>query len=82
MEIHPNALKRGFSENDLLHAYRNAHVIVPHKVSPDRDLYIGPLPDGALLELVIEDPDTDRAIMIHAMHLRRKFYRYLEGPRA
>ena len=34
-------------------------------------------PVGALLEIVVLDPDTE-PVIIHAMPLRAKFYRFLE----
>lgn len=77
MEIHPNARKRGYTNEDLLHVLRNAFRIAPHSEDPDRDLVIGLTPSGVLLEVIVEDPDTDEAIIIHAMQLRKKFYRYL-----
>lgn len=40
-------------------------------------LVIGATESGALLEVVIADPESDDARVIHAMALRPKFYRYL-----
>jgi hypothetical protein len=40
-------------------------------------LVIGPDRVGALLEIVVLDPDTE-PVIIHAMPLRSKFYRFLE----
>lgn len=77
MEIHPNARKRGYSDEDLLHVVRNAFRVVPHMPEPKRELVIGVTPNGTLLEVIIEDIDTDDAIIIHAQPLRKKFYRYL-----
>jgi len=40
-------------------------------------LVIGADNAGRLLELVIADPETDEARVIHAMPLRPKFFHYL-----
>ena len=46
---------------------------------PDEDLtmLIGPTQEGALLEVGILDHAGDDPVVIHAMELRRKFYRFL-----
>jgi len=43
----------------------------------DLTMLIGPAVDGALLELGILDLDGDDPVVIHAMSLRPKFYRFL-----
>ncbi len=43
----------------------------------DLTMLIGPATDGALLEIGILDIDGDDPVVIHAMALRRKFYRFL-----
>jgi hypothetical protein len=40
-------------------------------------MIIGPASDGALLEIGILDIDGDDPVLIHAMPLRPKFYRFL-----
>lgn len=40
-------------------------------------MLIGPATDGALLERGVLDIDGDDPVIIHAMPLRRKFYRLL-----
>jgi hypothetical protein len=77
VDIHDNARKHGYEDDDLRHAVRNAIRIVPHSPDPRRDLVIGATRGGVLLELVVEDMDSEDAILIHAMQLRKKFYRYL-----
>ena len=42
-----------------------------------RVLVIGADNAGRLLEMVIADPESDDARVIHAMALRPKFFRYL-----
>lgn len=43
----------------------------------DLTMLIGPAADGALLEIGVLDIDGDDPVVIHAMPLRRKFYRFL-----
>lgn len=40
-------------------------------------MLIGPAADGALLEIGVLDIAGDDPVVIHAMSLRRKFYRFL-----
>ena len=75
MRIAEPARKHGVSDNDVLHAVRTAI----RKVVMDEDLtmLIGPAADGALLEIGVLDLDGDDPVVIHAMPLRSKFYRFL-----
>ncbi len=73
VEIADSARKHGVSDEDILHATRNALRAVP---GVDRVLIIGADRDGRLLEIVVLDPDDD-PVVIHADGLRQKFYRYL-----
>lgn len=43
----------------------------------DLTMLIGPATDGSLLEIGVLDIDGDGPVVIHAMALRRKFYRFL-----
>lgn len=43
----------------------------------DLTMLIGPASDGALLEIGVLDLDGDDPVVIHAMALRPKFYRFL-----
>lgn len=40
-------------------------------------MLIGPASNGGLLEIGVLDIDGDDPVVIHAMPLRRKFYRFL-----
>ncbi len=40
-------------------------------------MLIGPAADGALLEIGVLGVERDDPVVIHAMHLRQKFYRFL-----
>ncbi len=44
----------------------------------DLTMLIGPASDGALLEIGILDFDGEDPVVIHAMPLRQRFYRFLE----
>jgi len=74
VEVADSARRHGVSDADI-----RAAVSVPLRVvsqGGDRVLVIGADTEGRLLEVVVLDPDGDPAA-IHAMALRRKFYRYL-----
>ena len=73
MEIADSARKHGVSDEEILHASRNALRAVP---GIDRVLIIGADRDGRLPEIVVLDPEDD-PVVIHADALRLKFYRYL-----
>ena len=40
-------------------------------------MLLGPAADGALLEVGVLDLDGDDPVIIHAMPIRTKFYRFL-----
>jgi hypothetical protein len=69
------AKKHGVDADDIAHAVRNALRWV--EMDDDLTMLIGPASDGALLEIGILDIDGDDPVVIHAMPLRRKFYRFL-----
>lgn len=74
MEIAESARAHGVADEDIRHAVRIPFRRVAQ--GTDRVLIIGPDRVGRLLEVVVIDPEDDPAV-IHAMPLRRKFYRYL-----
>lgn len=77
MEITESAGKHGFSEEEILHAWRNAMRKVEYEYGgEDRLLVIGATESGILLELVAVPVDGPARI-IHADNLRAKFYDYL-----
>ena len=81
VEITANARKRGFTDDELLHAWENAIGWSEHfHDGEDRWLVIGPLPSGALLELVVVPFDGPSRI-IHANHLQANHLHYLRGLR-
>ncbi len=75
MRIGEPARKHKVTETDVWHAVRTAVC----RVAMDEDLtmLIGPASDGALLEIGVLDIDGDDPVIIHAMALRPKFYRFL-----
>lgn len=73
MEITGSARKHGIADEDMIHAVEHALVSVDQ--DDYRVLFIGPAVDGKLLEVVVVT-DQPPAI-IHAMHLRPAFYRFL-----
>lgn len=76
VEIADSARKHGIADADIWHAYN-----VPFRIinqAGDRDLIIGADHTGRLLELVVIHDNNEPAAIIHAMELRRSFYRYLD----
>lgn len=75
MRIREPAGKHDVPDADIQHAVRSA----VRRVDMDDDLtmLIGPASDGALLEIGVLDIDGDDPVVIHAMPLRPKFYRFL-----
>lgn len=78
MEVVPDARKHGVGDKDMRHAVRHALRTVDLQ-GENKTLMIGADRAGRLLEVVVVGLDTDRARIIHAMRLRRSFYRFLEG---
>lgn len=75
MRIGQPAWKHDVDEEDIRHAVRNAM----RRIDLDEDLtmLIGPAADGSLLEIGVLDLDGEDAVVIHAMALSAKFYRFL-----
>lgn len=75
MRIGAPARKHDVPDADIQHGVRAAI----RRVVMDGDLtmLIGPASDGALLEIGVLDLDGDDPVVIHAMALRPKFYRFL-----
>ena len=77
MEIHPSARKHGIADEDIEHAIDNAVAIDDQE--DDVRLYLGPARNADLLELgtIIRTDGTELAI--HAMRMRPKYRRLLQG---
>jgi hypothetical protein len=76
LRIGEPARKHGVIDADITHAVRTAMRRVVLK--EDLTMLIGPATDGALLEIGVLGIDGDDPVVIHAMPLRQKFYRFLE----
>jgi hypothetical protein len=77
MRINESARKHGVSDADMLHA---ARTIIRDIAEQDggRTLFIGVDTAGRMLEIVVKDADDDtEPEIIHAMRLRRGYYRFL-----
>jgi hypothetical protein len=70
------ARKHGLPETDVLHAVRNA--VLRIEMDEDLTMLIGPAGDGGLLEIGVLDLDGDDLVVVQAMALRAKFYRFLK----
>ena len=83
MEIHRSAHRHGVNDEDVLHAVEHSVVVVD--LDPDSDppkvLVLGPDRAGNMLEVIVLLFADDRRLAVHAMALRKKFYRLLEGTR-
>jgi hypothetical protein len=75
MRIGGPARRHGVPDADICHGVRNA----TYKIDMDDDLtmLIGPARDGSPLELGVLGLDSDDPVIIHALPLRAKFYRFL-----
>ena len=71
MEIHSSARRHGIGDDGIRHAHEQALAWVQLDDDPARFLLAGPDPAGNLLELVILSLPGPRALVIHAMKLRR-----------
>jgi uncharacterized DUF497 family protein len=76
-KIRISATKHDIPEKDVVHAWRNAVRLIEYEYDgEERLLVIGPSRSGAMLELVAVPADSPTRI-IHADHLRPKFFDYL-----
>jgi hypothetical protein len=75
MGVLPSALRHGITED----AIRSALEVPMRRVElePGLLLVIGADSSAQLLEVVVSDVEGTDPRVIHAMHLRPKFYRYL-----
>jgi hypothetical protein len=75
MRIGDPARRHGVADDDIRHAVRNAMRRVA--MADDLVMLIGPATDGSLLEIGVLDIDGDDPVVIHAMRLRHKFFKFL-----
>ena len=79
ISIRSSARRHGIADEDIRHAL--AHPQVIHDIERDRwqrQLVLGPGRAGGPLELVVLTFDDGRAIVIHAMKLRRTYWSFWE----
>jgi hypothetical protein len=69
------ARKHGVADDDIRHALSNAVRRVPG--ADDVVMLIGPARDGSPLEVGVLGPGGDDPVVIHAMPLRPRFYKFL-----
>jgi hypothetical protein len=81
VEIHRSAHRHGFTDEDVLHEVEHPVVVVDFDPdsNPPKVLVIGPDRAGNMLEVIILLFNDDRRLAVHAMTLRKKFYRLVEG---
>lgn len=77
MEIHSSARKHGIADEDIEHALANAMSIDDQ--GNDTRLYLGPARNADLLEVVTIVRDDGSELAIHAMRMRPKYERLLQG---
>lgn len=79
MRIATLARKHGVSDADMLHTVRTPLRTIARQ-DAGRTLFIGIDTAGRLLEIVVKDAgDANEPEVIHAMLLRRSYYRFLKG---
>jgi len=74
MRIAEPARKHGIQDADIRHAVRN---IMANFETDEITMIIGAARNGALLEVAVINEDSDDPVIIHAMPLRRSYYKYL-----
>ena len=77
VEIHPSARKHGIADEDIEHAMR--HALAIDDQDDDTRLYLGPAGSADLLEAVAIVRDDGSELAIHAMKMRPKYRRLLQG---
>jgi hypothetical protein len=79
--VYDSARKHDVADEDAVHAADHAVVAYPagEEDEPIRELRLGPDRAGNLLEIVVLFLDDGRAVIIHAMRMRRKYQGLLPG---
>lgn len=77
MEIEDSAYRHGVEEEDIRHAWAHLVVEVSIRRTDNMQVWIGEARDGRLLEIGVLDFYGQR--IIHAMRLRRNWYRFITG---
>lgn len=81
MDIHESARRHGVSDEDVRHAVEHAVAMVDLDMESDRPkmFLVGSDRAGNMVEVIVLLLAEDRELAIHAMPLRKKYYRLLEG---
>ena len=81
INIHESALRHDISSANILHAkrYAIAFFYLDQSSYEMKTLIVGPDTAGNLLELVGVVRDNNELIVIHAMRLRPKFFKLIDG---
>jgi hypothetical protein len=81
VEVHRSAHRHGFTDEDVLHAVEHPVVVVDFDPdsNPPKVLAIGPDRAGNMLEVIILLFNDHSSLAVHAMTLRKKLYRLVEG---
>jgi hypothetical protein len=81
VDIHESARRHGVSDEDARHAVEYAAAMVDFDTESDHPkvFVVGPDRAGNMLEVIVLLLAEDRELAIHAMPLRKKYYRLLEG---
>ena len=73
--ILPSALKRGYSEEDIRHALRNAIDVFPDQGDYHLTVAVGPATTGVLLEVGYDRDEHGRYVVVHVMERCSKYDR-------
>lgn len=81
MEIHESARRHGVSDEDIQHAVEHPVAVVDldPEFDPPKVFVVGPDTAGNMLEVIVLLLAEDEQLAIHAMSLRKKYFRLLEG---
>lgn len=81
MDIHESARRHGVSDEDIQHAVKHPVAVVDldPESDPPKLFVVGPDKAGNMLEVIILLLAEDEQLAIHAMSLRKKYFRLLGG---
>ena len=75
VEIRQSARKHGIADKDIHHVVDHALVIAV--LDDDKVLHLGPDRAGDLLEVVVVNRIDEERLVIHSMHMRKRYEPYL-----
>ncbi|WP_043164156.1 hypothetical protein [Bifidobacterium callitrichos] len=80
MNILPSALKHGIEPDDAMYVVTHPIRELMMREEPLKVLYLGISPDGIPLEVIVVDTSRGPALL-HAMRMRTKYVKLIEGGR-